>query len=269
MRKIIIFAFGICAMTSVLFAQSPILNVGATAISEGDVKLNESLATREGEKLSPGIYKVAVMVDSHGGATFVLTPHIQPEQQTLLKQNSMNAAGAKNTIQYSIPANVKKNSLVHGLASNIPGDFKLENLTPTESILVFNSKQFEANAILGRPLDSKLIDLLPAFVTLDQPTECGLNCVEAFVKVVVRNDGNADAKGKWNVVLSNPSFFVGAVSDVPAGQESTLVSATKLRLPCCAPVTVEADVHADFYNKNSTDSNDSNNMKRFNLKLKE
>ena len=270
MRRMILFFFGVCAVTSVLFAQgSPILNVGATAISEGDVKLSETLSTRDGDKLAPGIYKVSVLLDSHGAATFILTPHAQPDQPGLLKQNSMNAAGAKNVLHYSITANVKKNSLVHGIASNIQGEFKLETLTPTESILIFSSKQFEAHSILGRPLDSKLVDMLPAFVMLDQPSECGLNCIEAFVKVVVRNDGNSDAKGKWNVVLTSPSFFVGTVSDVPAGQEATILSSSKLRLPCCSPVVLEADVHSDFYNKNGADSNDANNSKRFNVRLKE
>jgi|GEM_PF-4478555 len=271
MRRIIFLVFGVCCIASALFSETrTVLNLGATAISTGDIKVNEPLVTREGEKLSPGLFKVVVLLDSHGSASFVLTPRSQPEagNDLMLKQNAMNAT-AKNLLQYTISASVKKNSLVKGIASNIEGEFKLDNVTPSESLLAFNSKQFEATAILGRSLDSKLVDLLPAFVTLDQATECGLNCIEAFVKIVVRNDGNSDAKGKWNVLLTSPSFFVGTVSDIPAGQETTVVSATKLRLACCSPALLEADVHADFYNKTGADSNDANNTKRFTVKLKE
>ncbi len=92
--------------------------------------------------------------------------------------------------------------------------------------------------------------------------------MEAVVKVVINNEGNVTAAGKWNVLISDPRFFVGAVSDVPAGAERTVVSATKVKLTCCAPLTLQAEVRADFYNKNGGDSNAYNNSKSFNVKLK-
>ena len=259
-------------LTSLAFGQvKEVVKVSATTISQSDIKLNENLRTAEGHQLATGLYRIAVTLDSKGAAKFVLIPHNQPEPSpnSSLSRHSLSVRGMDdNSLQFEVPAVVKKNTFIRGVAS-VEGTFKLDNLTPSEAILSFQSRQFEAQTTLGRPLDSKLVDLVPTFATIEQSSQCGVDCVEGFVKVMVRNDGNIEAKGKWNVVLSDRNFFVGILTDVPAGQEVGVTSTTKLRLPSGSTASLEVEVHADFYNKDVNDSNDVNNTKRFIIKLEE
>ena len=190
---------------------------------------------------------------------------------TTAKGLEKNAFNTKRRLdpQVFVGANVVKNLLVKGIASNLEGNFHIQNITPSEAVLNFNSKQFAANAVLGRSLNSKLVDLVPTFVSLEEANDCGSDCVEGYVKVTVRNDGNSSAVGKWNVIIVDPQFFVGSVEDIPPAGEKTITSAIRLKLPCCNPATLDAEVHADFYNTAAADSNDTNNTKRFVVKLKE
>ncbi len=245
------------------------LVVGATTISQGDIKLSETLTSREGQKIAAGVYRISVALTSRNEAQFVFSPYEldQPNQANEgLTGNAMNTK-RDAPVKIYVGASVTKNSLVRGVASNIEGTFRLENVTPSESMLVFDSKQFGVTAILGRPLDSKSVDLTPSFVTFEQPSSCGNNCTEGFVKVTIKNDGNAEAKGKWNVVLVEPRFFVGTISNVPAGGEVSVTSATKLKAVCCNPLVAVAEVHPDFYNSDASDSNDENNSRKFTINL--
>ena len=247
------------------------LTVGATPLSQGDVKFGEPLTTQDGIEIPPGVYRIAIALNSLGEAAFMISPFRvkQPDAKTGLKANAVNTMKSKEDPALAIGAKVNKNLLVKGIASNLEGIFVINNITPSEAELTFNSKQFAATATLGRSLDSKLIDLVPAFLSLDQTTDCGADCIEGVVKVTIRNDGNTDATGKWNVTILDPRLFVGTINDVPAGGEKTVVSTSKIKLPCCNPANLEAEVHADFYNKTGVDSNDSNNSKRFTVKLKQ
>lgn len=246
------------------------LNVGSTAISSGTVKVGETLTTREGQKIDPNTYRISVGLNSEGEAQFLLTP-FKVENMTLnkgLEGNAANKSSIEKVTQIITSAQVIKNTLVKGLASNIQGNFALEAMTPTETMLTFNSTQFSAHAVLGRSLDSKLIDLLPTAVVIENSAECGMECVEGNIKVTVRNDGNVAAKGKWNVVLLSPQLFVGTISDVPASGEVSISSTDKVKFNPARQENVTVEVHADFYNKDAVDSNDSNNSKAFTMKLK-
>jgi hypothetical protein len=246
------------------------LIVGATPLSQGDIKIGEKLTTREGISIEPGIYRVSVNMTSLGECQFILTPFKieQPLSDKGLQKNAMNTM-RKTAPEVVISAIVAKNLLVEGIASNIDGDFSIQNYTPSEAVLSFNSKQFAANSTLGRSPDSKLVDLVPTFMSLEDPSDCGAGCIEGYVKITVRNDGNSPAIGKWNVVVLDPQFYVGTVADIPPAGEKTVQSASRIKLPCCNPAVLDAEVHADFYNKAAADSNDSNNAKRFTLKLKQ
>ena len=246
------------------------LEVSDTAIGKGDIKLFEPLVTREGVKLAPGNYRISVVVSTTGQGQFLLASYgAQAETRQGVDRFALNVRPEARVPDLAVAADVVKNTLVKGIASNIEGTFNLEILSPTEAILEFTSKQFEANALLGRSLDSKLVDLLPAFVTLEESADCGTDCIEGYIKVSVKNQGNAEAKGKWNVMLRTPRFYVGTVSDVPASGEIAVTSSAKIKFPCCSAAQVEAEVHADFYNQDGIDANDANNSKRFAVKLKE
>lgn len=246
------------------------LTVGATPLAQGDIKLGEELTTREGATAGPGLYRVSVNLNTLGEVQFILSPYKIDQLNSAkgLEKNAMNTQRKLDPKVY-VGGSTVKNSLIKGIASNLDGNFHVQNITPTEAILTFNSKQFVANAVLGRSLHSKLVDLVPIFVSLEEPNDCGADCVEGYVKVTVRNDGNSPANGKWNIIIVDPQFYVGTIDDVPPAGEKTVVSATRIKLPCCNPATVDAEVHADFYNDASADSNDTNNMKRFTLKLKQ
>jgi hypothetical protein len=243
------------------------LEVGATRLAQGEIKLAEPLMTRDGVQLQPGVYRIAVAVNTLSEGVFIVSP---------LKEENLAPAGlsknALNTLrkmpdQVVIRNTVIRNSLVRGIAK-IDGTFQIESLNPSEAVLSFTSKQFAASTIMGRSLDSKLMDLMPSQLTLEEPVSCGENCVEGYIKVTVKNSGNTMAKGKWNVMLLDPRFFIGSVTDLAPEEERTVVSGSKVKLPCCNPVSLDAEVHADFYNKAGSDSNDSNNARRFTLKLK-
>jgi hypothetical protein len=260
-------------LSSAAFAQGKIqekLIVGATPVAQGDIKLGEELTTREGSSVGPGVYRISVNLNTLGEVQFVLGPY-KIDQAIAGKGLEKNAFNTQRKLdpQVYVGGNIVKNLLVRGVASNLDGSFHIQNITPTEAILSFNSKQFVANAILGRSLDSKLVDLVPVFVSLEEANDCGADCIEGNVKVTVRNDGNSPAVGKWNVVIVDPQFYVGTVTDVPPAGEKSIVSAARIKLPCCNPAILDAEVHADFYNSVATDSNDGNNTKRFTVKLKQ
>jgi hypothetical protein len=242
--------------------------VGATPISQGDIKLGEKLTTREGTIIEPGIYRISVNMNTLGECQFILSPYKndQVDSSKGLEKNAMNTKRKLDPQSY-VSASIQKNLLVKGIASNIDGTFFIQNITPSEAVLTFNSKQFSANSVLGRSLDSKLVDLAPVFMSLEETTDCGEGCIEGYLKVTVRNDGNSPAVGKWNVMVLDPQFYVGTVSDVPPAGEKSVVSASRIKLSCCNPANLDAEVHSDFYNSSATDSNDSNNSKRFTLKL--
>lgn len=272
-KTILIFALAVF-VSGLVFAQGgkiTKLTVGSTRLADGELKIGEPLMTRDGQRLIPGVYRVSVALTSLGEAQFILSPFKVDQPDTpsqSVVQKAMNPTKETPTQLY-VGAEVVKNLLVKGIASNVEGNFKIENITPSEALLEFEGKQFEATTMLGRSLDSKLIDLRPIFLSLDEPSECGSECIEGYIKVAIRNDGNSPAVGKWNVVLMDPRFYVGTATDVPAGGEVVVTSASRLKLPCCSPVSLDVKVHADFYNKDGSDSNDSNNVKRFSLKLKE
>jgi hypothetical protein len=247
------------------------LNVGVAPLSQGNIKVGEKLTTQDGIEIPPGTYRISVALNSLNEASFVISPFKvkQPDSAPALTKNAMNTQKTKDEPSLFISAKVSKNLLVKGIASNIEGIFVINNITPTEAQLNFMSKQFDAVALLGRSLDSKLVDLVPSFISIDQTTDCGADCIEGVVKVTIRNDGNTDASGKWNVTIVDPHLFVGTIADIPAGGEKTVVSTAKVKLPCCNPVNLDAEVHADFYNKVGVDSNDSNNTKRFTIKFKQ
>jgi hypothetical protein len=246
------------------------LEVAATPLAQGDIKIGEQLTTREGTTINPGLYRISVNVNTLAEVQFILGPY-KVDSATMDKGLEKNAFNTKRKLdpQVFVGGSVVKNLLVKGIASNLDGTFHIQNITPTEAILTFNSKQFGANAVLGRSLNSKLVDLVPTFVSLEEPNDCGTDCFEGYVKVTVRNDGNSTATGKWNVIIVDPQFFVGSVEDIPASGEKTITSAIRLKLPCCNPAVLDAEVHADFYNTASADSNDTNNTKRFTVKLKQ
>jgi hypothetical protein len=261
-------------LSSMAFAQGHMdskLVVGATPLAQGDIKVGEVLTTREGLSLNPGIYRISVNLNTLGEVQFILSPYKIDEPDGGGKGLEKNAFNIKRKLdpQVFVGGNVTRNLLVKGIASNLDGDFHIQTITPTEAVLTFNSKQFGANAVLGRSLNSKLVDLIPTFVSLEEPSDCGSDCIEGYVKVTVRNDGNSPAIGKWNVIIVDPQFYVGSVTDIPASGEKTVTSSTKMKLPCCNPAVMDAEVHADFYNNDASDSNDSNNMKRFTVKLKQ
>jgi hypothetical protein len=246
------------------------LIVGATPLAQGDIKLGEELTTREGTPIPPGLYRISVNLNTLMEVQFVLSVYNLNDEATGkgLEKNAFNTQ-RKIEPRVAVGGNVTKNLLVKGIASNLEGSFNIQNITPTEAVLNFNSKQFAANAVLGRSLNSKLVDLVPIFVTLEESSECGSDCIEGYVKVTVRNDGNSPAVGKWNVTLVDPQFYVGSITDVPPSGEKTVTSSTRLKLQCCNPAILDAEVHADFYNTDASDSNDSNNTKRFTVKLKQ
>lgn len=261
-------------LSSMAFAQGRTpgkLTVAATPLAQGDIKVGEELTTREGLTVSPGMYRISVNLNTLGESQFILSPYKMEGPTNAGKGLEKNAFNTQRKIdpQVFVGGTVTKNLLIKGIASNLEGNFHIQNITPTEAVLTFNSKQFGANAVLGRSLDSKLVDLVPIFVSLEEASDCGSDCTEGYVKVTVRNDGNTPAAGKWNVVIVDPQFFVGSVEDIPPQGEKTITSASKLKLPCCNPAIVDAEVHADFYNKTSSDSNDTNNTKRFTVKLKQ
>lgn len=245
------------------------LVVGATTISQGDIKLSETLTTREGKKLTPGLYRISVALTSRNEAQFVFSPFELDQPNQVKEGLTGNALNAKREapLKFYVGASVTKNSFVKGIASNIEGTFTLQNVTPSETMLVFESKPFGATATLGRPVDSKSVDLSPSFVTFEERTSCGNNCTEGLIKVTIKNEGNLDAKGKWNVVLVEPRFFVGTISDVPPGSEVTVTSTNKLKTACCNPLLAEVEVRPDFYNNDASDSNDGNNLRKFTINL--
>ena len=260
-------------LSSDVFAQGKItgkLTVGVTPLAQGEVKLGEQLTTREGTEISPGVYRISVNMNTLGECQFILKPY-KIDQINSTKGLERNAMNIKRKIepQVSVGASIAKNVLIKGIASNLDGTFHIQNITPTEAILSFNSKQFVANAVMGRSLDSKLVDLVPIFVSLEDSNDCGSDCIEGYVKVSVRNDGNSPAAGKWNVVIVDPQFYVGTVADISPAGEKTVVSASRIKLQCCNPAILDAEVHADFYNNSSSDANDTNNTKRFTVKLKQ
>jgi hypothetical protein len=259
--------------SSLVFAQSgriqERINVGPTPLSQGDIKIGERLTTRSGDVIEPGLYRISVNINTLAECQFILSPYkLEFESNKALEKNAMNTKRKLDPQSY-IAANIQKNLLVKGMASNIDGAFSINNITPSEAVLSFSSKQFASTAVLGRSLDSKLVDLVPTFMSLEESSECGPDCIEGYLKVTVRNDGNTVAAGKWNVMLLDPQVFIGTVSDIPPAGEKTIVSAAKIKLPCCNPAVLDAEVHADFYNSTASDSNDSNNTKRFTLKLKQ
>jgi hypothetical protein len=261
-------------LSSMAFAQGRTpgkLTVAATPLAQADIKLGEELTTRDGATMSPGMYRISVNLNTLGEAQFILSAYKVDGPSGSGKMLEKNAFNTQRKIdpQIIVGGNVTKNLLIKGIASNLDGNFHIQNITPTEAVLTFNSKQFGANAVLGRSLNSKLVDLAPTFVSLEDSSECGSDCIEGYVKVTIRNDGNSPAAGKWNVVIVDPQFFVGSVEDIPPSGEKTLTSANKLKLPCCNPAVLDAEVHADFYNSTASDSNDSNNTKRFTVKLKQ
>lgn len=261
-------------LSSMAFAQGRMdskLIVGATPLAQGDIKVGEVLTTREGVTVNPGIYRISVNLNTLGEVQFILSPYKVDEPEGGGKGLEKNAFNIKRKLepQVFVGGSTIKNLLVKGIASNLDGNFNIQNITPTEAVLSFNSKQFGANAVLGRSLNSKLVDLIPTFVSLEEANDCGADCIEGYVKVTVRNDGNSPAVGKWNVIIVDPQFYVGSVTDIPPAGEKTVTSATRLKLPCCNPAVLDAEVHADFYNNDASDSNDTNNMKRFTVKLKQ
>jgi hypothetical protein len=52
------------------------------------------------------------------------------------------------------------------------------------------------------------------------------------------------------------------------GEESTVTSSSKLKLPCCAAQQVHPEIHPDFFNQEGIDANDVNNIGTFVLKLR-
>jgi hypothetical protein len=258
-----------------LFAQGKIqgkLTLGATVISQGDLRVGEALTTRDGIRIPPGQYRVGILLNSRNEAMFAISPFTVDKPRGTDDALTENSIAPKSTISDNslyLAANVDKNTLVKGVASNLSGNFQVESLTPSEAVLSFQSKQFQASTVLGRSVDSKLMDVSIESLELENLSECGSNCMEGNVKVVVKNEGNAPASGKWNILVADPRFFVGSVSDIPAGTEQTVVSTTKVKLPCCAPLNLQADIRPDFYNKNAVDSNGNNNSKRFAVKLKQ
>lgn len=273
-RLVLFLALFTAIGSTTLWAQGRIegkLNVGVTPLSQGDIKIGEKLTTQDGIEIPPGTYRISITLNSLSEASFVISPFKvkQPDSGPALTKNAMNTQKTKDEPSLYITAKVSKNLLVKGIASNLEGIFVINNITPTEAQLNFVSRQFDAMALLGRSLDSKLVDLVPSFVAIDQTTECGSDCIEGVVKVTIRNDGNAEAGGKWNVMIIDPRFFVGTLSDIPPGGEKTVVSMSRVKLPCCNPLNLDAEVHSDFYNKVCVDSNDSNNTKRFTIKFKQ
>lgn len=276
MRTCMIMLAVVCGifLSSIAFAQGGRtegkLVVAATPLAQGSIKIGEQLTTREGTSIIPGLYRISVNANTLGEVQFILGAY-KVDSTTTDKGLEKNAFNTKRKLdpQVFVGASVTKNLLVKGIASNLEGTFHIQNITPTEAILTFSSKQFAASAVLGRSLNSLLVDLVPTFVSLEEPNDCGTDCVEGYVKVTIRNDGNSTATGKWNVVIVDPQFFVGTVEDIPASGEKTITSASRLKLPCCNPAVLDANVHADFYNTTSADSNDSNNIKRFTVKLKQ
>ena len=79
--RISMFAALIVAVFSTfVFAQARIqerLIVGATPISQGDLKLGEKLTTREGYVIEPGVYRISVNVNTLGECQFILSPYKQ------------------------------------------------------------------------------------------------------------------------------------------------------------------------------------------------
>jgi hypothetical protein len=276
MRTCMIMFAVVCGifLSSIAFAQGGRtegkLVVAATPLAQGDIKIGEQLTTREGTSISPGLYRISINANTLGEVQFILGVY-KVDSATTDKGLEKNAFNTKRKLdpQVFVGGSVIKNLLVKGIASNLEGTFHIQNITPSEAILSFSSKQFAANAVLGRSLNSKLVDLVPTFVSLEETNDCGTDCIEGYVKVTVRNDGNSTAAGKWNVIIVDPQFFVGSVEDIPASGEKTITSASRLKLPCCNPAVLDAEVHADFYNTTSADSNDSNNAKRFTVKLKQ
>jgi hypothetical protein len=242
------------------------LEVSATRLAQGEIKFGEVLTTREGFQLQPGRYRIAVALNTLGEAMFIMLPSGQDEVSS--SGVSKNALNTKRQLPNELVfrTNVIRNTLVRGIAS-IEGSFQIEMMNPSEAILSFTSKQFASSTILGRSLNSKVTDMMPAQLTIEESVNCGEGCVEGYVKVTVKNAGNTVAKGKWNVMLLDPRFYVGTVSDLAPDEEKTIVSSSKVRLTS-GTVSLDAEVHPDFYNKVGTDSNDSNNTRRFTLKMK-
>lgn len=273
MKKTVLLLLMLLVAGAVPFAHAQLrskLDVSPTPVAEGILRLGEKLMTKDGAEIPAGDYRVAAMLDNRGESEFRLQPMKEAPEEELqgLKKNALNKGipdPYKNA--HFVEAHVTKNTLVKGMASNLDGNFTLDNISPTEAILTFSGKQLELRAVLGRDLNAKTVDLTPIFLGLQDSAPCGDNCVEGHVKVVIRNDGTSAAQGKWNVTIVDPRFFVGVLTDIPAGAEKEVVSAGKLKLTCCGSVTLDAEVHADFYNKTGVDSMESNNAKRFSLKV--
>ncbi len=245
------------------------LTVAATTIARGDIDIVEPLITPDHYKLDPGRYRVAIAMNSLREGIFVLSLFKidLPGSESDLSKNAINTP-TRNSPEFYIGANILNNSLVKGIASNIKGTFGLKNVTPSESVLTFKSAEFTASSVmLGRAAGVTLPDLSPVSITMERPQECGKDCRESYVKVILKNDGKSAAKGKWNVILLDPGFYVGSISNVQPGTEAAVVSSTRIKLRCCTSIALDVEVHADFFNHEGIDSNESNNTKRFAVKL--
>src|SRR5262245_35292313 len=132
-------------LSSMVFAQGRTpgkLIVGATPVAQGEIKLGEELTTREGSAMPAGIYRVSVNLNTLGEVQFILGPYRVDEANTTkgLEKNAFNTQ-RKIDPQVYVGGTVTKNLLVKGIASNLDGTFSVQNITPTEAILTFNSKQ--------------------------------------------------------------------------------------------------------------------------------
>lgn len=240
------------------------LNLEASEISAGEVKNVEPLMTRDGQTIVPGLYRVAVTMNTKGQVQFVFSStepvKTTPPRGVLAKNN----ATASRKIY--VDGDLVMNNLVKGIAS-LKGDFRLEPFSPTETVLSFTSKQFEARATLGRQKDSPVADLLPVSVELKESEECGKDCIQAFVVARIRNAGNSAAKGKWNVSVLDPVVYVGSVEDLAGGSETAVQSPNKIKFTASGQLIIDIKVYPDFYNKNVNDAKESNNSQRFSIKL--
>ncbi len=72
-------ALMVVLITPLLFAQGGKIQerliVGATPISQGDIKVGEKLTTREGTVIGTGIYRVSVNINTLGECQFILSPY--------------------------------------------------------------------------------------------------------------------------------------------------------------------------------------------------
>lgn len=148
-------SFALCVP---LFAQGRIqgkLTLGATVISQGDLSVGEVLTTRDGIRIPPGQYRVGVLLNSRNEAMFAISPFAVDKPTGGDEGLTENSVQMKSTVEQNalyLAANLDRNTLVKGVASNLPGEFRVENLTPTEAVLTFQSKQFQASTVLGRSI---------------------------------------------------------------------------------------------------------------------